>query len=148
MQLRVAHKGVDLHGFGMSAITHAGGSYFQNHKELDAYYAALDEDRLPLARGYAMTDEDRIRYAVIMHIMCDLYIDYEKISAEIGVDFADHFSSELASLSDLEADGLILREAGGLRVTALGRLFIRIIAMRFDAYLSGGQPQNRYSRTV
>ena len=142
------HKGVDLHGFGMSSISHAGGSYFQNHKELETYYAALDENRLPLMRGYAMTDEDRIRYAAIMHIMCDLYIDYDKVSAEIGVDFADHFKPEIDSLGDLEADGLVLRKPGGLEVTALGRLFIRIIAMRFDAYLQDERKENRYSRTV
>jgi oxygen-independent coproporphyrinogen-3 oxidase len=142
------HKGVDLHGFGMSAISHAGGCYFQNHKDLATYYAALDDETIPLIRGYVMTHEDMIRYAAIMHIMCNLYIDYEKLSGEIGIDFADHFKTEIASLSDLEQDGLVLREAGGLRVTALGRLFIRIIAMRFDAYLQEDRPEGRYSRTV
>ena len=142
------HKGVDLHGFGMSAISHAGGCYFQNRKELDAYYAALDKGRLPLLRGYVMTNEDRIRYAAIMHIMCNLYIDYAMLSEEIGIDFAEHFKEDIASLDDLEADGLLLREQNGLRVTPLGRLFIRVIAMHFDAYLRNEQRQGRYSRTV
>ena len=142
------HKGVDLHGFGMSAISHAGGRYFQNQKELDAYYAALDAGNLPLLRGYAMTNEDKIRYAAIMHIMCNLYIDYEKLSSEIGIDFADHFKADIASLDDLETDGLVRREPGGLHVTPLGRLFIRIVAMRFDAYLQADQRQGRYSQTV
>jgi oxygen-independent coproporphyrinogen-3 oxidase len=142
------HKGVDLHGFGMSSISHAGGRYFQNHKELDDYYAALDDGRLPLLRGYAMTDEDQIRYHAIMHIMCNLYIDYAKLSAEMGIDFADHFKADIASLDDLEADGLVRREPQGLHVTPLGRLFVRIVAMRFDAYLQNDQRQGRYSQTV
>jgi oxygen-independent coproporphyrinogen-3 oxidase len=141
-------KGADLYAFGMSSISHANGLYFQNHKEIDAYYAALDEGLLPLMRGYTMTAEDKIRYNTIMHIMCNLYIDYAKLSAELGVDFADHFKAELASLDDLEADGLLQREADGLRVTPLGRLFIRIIAMRFDAYLQSDQRKGRYSQTV
>ncbi|MDF7826410.1 oxygen-independent coproporphyrinogen III oxidase [Pontiellaceae bacterium B12227] len=142
------HKGVDLHGFGMSAISHAGGNYFQNEKELDSYYAALDGSSLPIIRGYEMTDDDRIRYQAIMHIMCNLYIDYASLSAELGVDFTDYFKADLASLDDLEADGLLQREEAGLRVTPLGRLFIRIIAMRFDAYLQAENRKGRYSQTV
>jgi oxygen-independent coproporphyrinogen-3 oxidase len=142
------HKGVDLHGFGMSSISHAGGRYFQNHKELDDYYAALDAGRLPLLRGYVMTEEDKIRYHAIMHIMCNLYIDYAKLSAEMGVDFAEYFKADIASLDDLEADGLVRREANGLHVTPLGRLFVRIVAMRFDAYLQNEQRKGRYSQTV
>jgi len=142
------HKGVDLHGFGMSSISHAGGRYFQNHKELADYYAALDAGNLPLLRGYAMTDEDKIRYHAIMHIMCNLYIDYAQLSNEMGIDFADHFKTDIASLDDLEADGLVRREPNGLHVTPLGRLFIRIIAMRFDAYLQNDQRKGRYSQTV
>lgn len=142
------HKGVDLHGFGMSSISHAGGCYFQNHKELPGYYAALDAGNLPLLRGYAMTAEDKVRYHAIMHIMCNLYIDYARLSAEMGIDFAEHFKAELASLDDLESDGLVRREPNGLHVTPLGRLFVRIVAMRFDAYLQSEQRKGRYSQTV
>jgi oxygen-independent coproporphyrinogen-3 oxidase len=142
------HKGVDLHGFGMSAISHAGGSYFQNRKELPDYYAVLDQDALPMMRGYAMTREDQIRYAAIMHIMCDLNIDYAKLSAEIGINFSEHFKTEIDSLDDLEADGLVQRQPDGLCVTELGRLFVRIVAMRFDAYTPNDQRKDRYSKTV
>ncbi|WP_372845587.1 oxygen-independent coproporphyrinogen III oxidase [Pontiella sp.] len=142
------HKGVDIHAFGMSAISHINGTYQQNQKELAAYYAPLDEGCLPILRGYAMTAEDQIRYAAIMHIMCNLFIDYAKLSNEIGIDFADYFKAEIASLDDLEADGLVRRAPDGLHVTPLGRLFVRIVAMRFDAYLQGEQPKGRYSQTV
>ena len=141
-------KGVALHGFGMSSISHANDTYFQNHKELEPYYAALDAGQAPLLRGYSMTDEDRIRHQAIMHIMCNLYIDYAQLSNEMGIDFAEHFKADIASLDDLEADGLLIREPTGLRVTPLGRLFVRIIAMRFDAYIQADQRKGRYSQTV
>lgn len=142
------HKGVDLHGFGMSAISHAGGNYFQNAKEIEPYYESLKVGKLPIIRGYEMTDDDKIRYQAIMHIMCNLYVDYSNVSNELGVDFPDYFKDDLASLDDLEKDGLLHREENGLRVTELGRLFIRIIAMRFDAYLQAEQRKGRYSQTV
>ncbi len=141
-------KGVDLHGMGMSSISHAGGRYLQNKKELEAYYADLDDGKLPLLRGYEMTAEDKIRYDAIMHIMCNLYIDYTQLSEQLGLDFADYFKNDIASLDDLEADGLVRREAKGLHVTPLGRLFVRIVAMRFDTYLQSEQRKGRYSQTV
>jgi len=141
-------KGVDLHGMGMSSISHTGGRYHQNQKELPAYQADLDAGRLPLLRGYSMTSEDRIRYDAIMHIMCNLFIDYQKLSEQLGLDFAEHFKTDIASLGDLEADGLVRREANGLHVTPLGRLFVRIVAMRFDAYLQNDDRKGRYSQTV
>jgi oxygen-independent coproporphyrinogen-3 oxidase len=95
-----------------------------------------------------MTAEDRIRYDAIMHIMCNLFIDYQKLSEQLGLDFAEHFKTEIASLGDLEADGLVRREKKGLRVTPLGRLFIRIVAMRFDAYLQNKERRGRYSQTL
>ena len=141
-------KGVDLHGMGMSSISHVDGRYLQNKKELDAYYAELDAGQLPLLRGYVMTAEDQIRYDAIMHIMCNLYIDYAQLSEQLGLDFADYFKTDIASLDDLEVDGLVRRETGGLHVTPLGRLFVRIVAMRFDPAIQSGQPKGRYSQTV
>ena len=99
-------------------------------------------------RGCVIREEDRIRYGVIMHIMCNLFIDYERLSEEVGVNVAEHFKIEIDSLDDLEKDGLVEGQSGGLRVTDLGRLLIRIIAMRFDAYLKTPQPKQRFSRTV
>lgn len=135
----------ELHGFGMSAISHANGWYFQNNKELANYYTALDNNALPIQRGYIMTAEDQIRCHVIMHIMCDLLLDYEIISKEIGVDFKTHFKYELDSLQNMELDGLLIRKKEGLMITPVGRLFIQAIAMHFDAYLREDRRQGRHA---
>jgi len=139
--------GADIYSFGMSSISQAEGFYWQNHKELPAYYASLDTGNLPLSRGYLMTDEDKVRRTTIMRFMCDLGLDYEAMSKLLGLDFKAHFARELASLDDMEADGLLVKTAQGLSVTDLGRLLIRNIAMRFDAYAST-RKENRFSRTI
>jgi len=140
------HSGVDIYSFGMSAISQAGGAYWQNHKLLADYYAALDRDELPWYRGYLKTDEDERRHRTIERLMCDLSLDYDAMSAQLGVDFRAHFKHELASLVDLEQHGLIELSESGLTVTDLGRLLIRNVAMRFDAYL--GQREGRFSQTI
>ncbi len=94
-----------------------------------------------------MTEEDKVRRTTIMRLMCDLSLDYESMSKLLGLNFKDHFAPELASLDDMEADGLLVKTPQGLIVTDLGRLLIRNIAMRFDAYASI-RKENRFSRTI
>lgn len=124
----------DIYAFGMSAISQANDAYWQNHKELPRYYGALDAHQSPIAKGYILTEDDRIRRQVIMRLMCDMSIDFASLSEIIGTDFSRYFAAEMSSLSDLEADGLIVTNERGLTVTELGRLLIRNIAVRFDAY--------------
>ena len=102
---------------------------------------------MPVHKGYIMTPDDKIRRQTIMRLMCDLGLDYPSMSQKLGIPFADYFASELASLGDLEADGLLHRSPHSLTVTDLGRLLIRNIAMRFDAYLAK-EKDRRYSRTI
>jgi oxygen-independent coproporphyrinogen-3 oxidase len=141
------HAGADIYAFGMSSISQTDWVYWQNHKELPHYYAALDQDRLPQIKGYVLTDDDKLRRQTIMRLMCDLSLDYAELTRRLGVDFARYFAPELNSMADLEADGLVRRNASGLEVTDLGRLLIRNIAMRFDAYLPK-ETERRFSKTI
>ncbi len=139
--------GADIYAFGMSSISQTDSIYWQNHKELASYSAALNDAKLPVAKGCLLTDEDKRRRQTIMRLMCDLSLDYAAISALLQVDFKRHFARELASLGDLAADGLIEQNESGLVVTEAGRLFIRNIAMRFDPYNTAGR-EGRFSRTI
>ena len=139
--------GVDIYGFGMSSISQIPDAYWQNIKELDKYSSAVDSSERPLVRGYLLTPEDRIRREVIMRMMCHLELDYGQLSWELDIDFQQFFALELESLGDMEADGLLVRSDEGLKITDLGRLVIRNIAMRFDAYHQAGSEQ-RFSKTI
>ncbi len=139
--------GADIYAFGMSSISQAENLYWQNKKDLPEYYASLDAGKLPLQRGYLMTAEDKLRRTTIMRLMCDLGLDYAVMSRLLSVNFAEHFASELESLDDMEADGLVVKTPEGLAVTDFGRLLIRNIAMRFDAY-AGARKENRFSKTI
>jgi oxygen-independent coproporphyrinogen-3 oxidase len=139
--------GADIYAFGMSAISQVNDFYWQNLKDLPAYYAALDAGKLPLHRGCLLSAEDELRRTTIMRLMCDLSLDYAAMSTLLGTDFKEHFGRELESLDDMEADGLLVKTPQALMVTELGRLLIRNIAMRFDAYTMI-RKENRFSRTI
>ncbi len=137
----------DIYAFGMSAISQIPDAYWQNEKELLPYYAALDAGRIPLKRGYVVSDEDKIRRDTIMRVMCDLGLNYAEMSQRLGIHFASHFERELESLAAFEADGLVRRTGAGLEVTDAGRLFIRNIAMCFDNTLAASG-ERKHSRTI
>lgn len=139
--------GADICSFGMSAISQTAGAYWQNDKRLEAYYASLNEKRLPIVRGYRLSADDHFRRATIMELMCNLGLDFQTMSRRLGVEFADYFAPELEGLEDMEADGLVQRSATRLDITNLGRLLVRNVAMRFDAYLPKAQ-ERKFSRTI
>lgn len=140
------HAGASLYGFGMSSISQTADSFRQNFKDLPDYVAAVQGGQLPIERGFILSDEDRRRRSLVMDVMCRPRVDFADLSRRTGVDVASAYAAEIASLADLEADGLVRLDAGGFDITPLGELFRRIIAMRFDAYL--GKKPARFSKTI
>jgi oxygen-independent coproporphyrinogen-3 oxidase len=134
--------GVEILAFGISAISQTPASYRQNHKTLGAYYAALDRGEAPVSRGVELTAEDTRRRDLIMRVMCDLRLDYAALSREFGFDFATTYAPELARLQPLAADGLVELNPDGFRVTEAGRLFLRNIAVCFDAHFTAEPRQH------
>ncbi|HVV00657.1 MAG TPA: oxygen-independent coproporphyrinogen III oxidase [Verrucomicrobiae bacterium] len=139
--------GADIYAFGMSAISQIPDAYWQNEKDLLKYYAAVDAGNVPLARGYVLTPEDKLRRETIMRMMCDLSLDLGSLSRHFGIDFEEHFNRELDALEPFEADGLVRRTADSVQVTDEGRLFIRNIAMCFDNTLAPAG-ERKHSRTI
>jgi oxygen-independent coproporphyrinogen-3 oxidase len=144
------HKNCDIYAFGVSSISQTRDVYMQNDKNLKSYQERVAAGHLPVERGLRLTHEDQLRRELITRIMCDMEIDTRAFGAEWGVNFEQKFADGLAELPALEADGLVRLEPGRIVVTQLGSLFLRNIAMGFDAYLKeaaqGQQP--RYSRTA
>ena len=146
------HAGCDLIGLGVSAISHVGESFSQNFRELKKWEAALAAARLPVWRGLALSDDDRVRAAVIAQLMCQGVIDTGAIEARYGIDFAGYFGEALARLKPHMADGLVRVVDGRITVTSEGRLLLRSIAMCFDAYLKvappAGAQRSPFSRVI
>lgn len=129
----------DTVALGVTAISDVAGSYVQNDPALLRYYAALDAGRLPTERGIMLSDDDCRRRQVINNLMCNLSW---KMSAEDRV----YFQPELERLQGMVDDGLVELDGDRVQVTELGRLFVRNVAMTFDAYLP--RQTNQFSRTV
>jgi len=138
----------DLIALGVSAIGRIGTTYSQNAKTLEEYYDALDQGRLPIARGLALGRDDLIRRAVIMALMCQGKLLFESLELAWLIDFQAYFSAELAQLATLQEQGLVQLHSEGLEVTPTGWFFIRGVAMVFDKYVQAGRNHARFSRIL
>ncbi|RJO63850.1 MAG: oxygen-independent coproporphyrinogen III oxidase [Myxococcales bacterium] len=141
-------RGLDLIAFGASGISAVSATYAQNLKELRAYAEAIAADRLPIERGYLLSDEDRLRRELIIDLFCNFHLDGAAFGAKWGVDFAAHFADELGRLAPLVGDGIVELDGATIRVTPFGRAFIRNVCMTFDQYLEADADKRRYSQTV
>jgi oxygen-independent coproporphyrinogen-3 oxidase len=142
------HANRDLVGLGVSAIGHVGNMYVQNHKSLADYQAALDRGQLPSQRGACMSPDDVIRNQVIHQIMCHGNVDIARIESQYGIQFREYFSDELRHLAGLQAEGLVDLTPQSIRLSAAGRLLMRVVAMAFDAYLKDAQRPAAMSRLL
>jgi oxygen-independent coproporphyrinogen III oxidase len=138
----------DLIALGVSAIGRIGATYSQNAKTLEEYYDALDQGRLPIVRGMALTRDDLLRRSVIMAIMCQGRLQYESIELGHLIDFKTYFARELEALGALAEQGLVTLDDSGLQVTASGWYLVRAIAMVFDKNLQVDQDRARFSKII
>ena len=143
------HKDCDIVAFGASAISQTDDVYAQNAKRLADYQERIDAGVLPIERGLRITRDDKIRRDAITRIMCDMALDRAAFAKRWDIDFDAYFRDALYGLSALEQDGLVRVSDAQIAVTELGRIFLRNVAMCFDAYLDAANAATpRYSRTV
>ena len=134
-----------LLGFGASAIGRLHGGYVQNMTSVVEWRAAVGQGRLPVARGIAFSEDDRLRGAIIERLMCGFAVDLGDFVDRPGLE-GDRFASELGRLAGFVADGLLERDGWRLRVTEQGRPFVRSMCAVFDRYLV--RSSGRHSRGV
>ncbi len=142
---------IDWIGLGMSAIGYIDANFAQNVSNVKQYVEVIGKGNPAVFRGIVLTEDDLIRQQVISDIMCNFRIDFAKLKERYGIEFEDYFKEELPQLEGFIADGLMTRKNGTILVTEPGRIFVRNIAMNFDAYLkqdSARKPNAQFSRTI
>lgn len=143
------HADHDLVAVGVSAIGKIGPSYSQNVKTLDEYYAALDDNHIPILRGMVLNADDILRRNLIQRLMCQFALSMQAIEQVHSIEFASYFAEELADLARYAEAGMLTIDQEWITVTPKGRFLIRTIAMVFDRYLrEKRQTSARYSKVI
>jgi oxygen-independent coproporphyrinogen-3 oxidase len=145
------HAGCDLYGMGVSSISQIHDSYVQNTKDYATYRQATLDAVLSTQKGHRLNGEDELRRTVITNLLCHTVVKKREIEAQFGLrSFDEHFANAIGRLPQLIDDGMVVADAEEIRVTTMGRIFIRNVAMLFDEYLDKRAPDapKIFSRTL
>jgi oxygen-independent coproporphyrinogen-3 oxidase len=127
-------KGEILLGFGASAIGHLPQGYVQNEVQIGAYAQSIAAGHLATAKGYGLTDDDRLRADIIERIMCEFSADLGDICARHGAE-AGAVLKSASRLKPLISDGVVRLDGDRLAVAKDSRFLVRSVAAAFDAHL-------------
>ena len=125
-----------LIGLGASAIGKLPQGFAQNAPDLGGYSRSLAAGEFPIVKGLALSNDDRLRAAMIERLMCDLELDLAAFGGR------DRFAEEVESLAPLVDAGLARIEGEHIVMAAEGRAYVRIAAAAFDAHLAAGQKRH------
>jgi len=106
---------------------------------------SIADGSLATVKGYALTDDDRLRAEIIERIMCDFGVDLDPICARHG-SAAERMLQSSPRLKALISDGVVALDGTSLAVTENSRFLVRSVAAAFDAHLDGSK--QLHSRAV
>lgn len=138
----------DLLGLGVSAISCIANTYSQNAKKLKDYTQHIEQGNFAVERGYLLSQDDAIRRAAIMTIMCQGILRFKDFNQQWNIDFNHYFAEELKKLTPLQQQGLLTVSDIELQVSTLGWHFVRAVAMVFDGYLKNKDSLATFSKIV
>ncbi len=138
----------DVVSFGITAISKISNSYSQNTRTLEDYHSALEENKIPVMRGYKLTTDDEIRREVITQLICHFQIEYKKIEDLFKIDFSSYFKKEIELLDDMQKDELLVLKKDAIEILPAGRFLIRNICSIFDIYFDKSGSDNNFSKMI
>ena len=138
----------DLVSLGVSSIGSIGPNYAQNAKHIDDYEDLINQGRLPVVRGIALSRDDLTRRSIIMALMCQGHLDVESIETAHLLNFQQSFGKELVQLKPMVDQGMVKVTDQTIEVTELGWYFVRAIAMVFDRYIQSDQQRAHFSKIL
>lgn len=128
---------------GASSISDSWTAYVQNEKQIERYQSMVNHGRFPIIKGHLLTGCDITIRQHILNLICQ----YETTWTDRCM--YGTFKEGLERLQPLAEDGLVEIGAFSLRVTALGKPFIRNICLAFDQRYWAKRPvQQLFSQVV
>jgi len=80
--------------------------------------------------------------------MCQFQLDREEFQKRFHICFDEYFRAEQSHLEDCLDNGLITMAGERIKVTELGKIFIRNVCMGFDSYLEEKTAFRQFSQTI
>jgi oxygen-independent coproporphyrinogen III oxidase len=122
-----------LLGLGVSAISETPECFHQNEKTLPVYEKRVSEGEVPTHRGHILSSDDRVRREQILKFMTEGELE---LPADQCTDVKDY-------LKEMVQDQLVVFDNNKIKMTALGKPFLRNACMALDQRLRGQSPNTQ-----
>jgi oxygen-independent coproporphyrinogen-3 oxidase len=122
-------------GLGVSSISDTWTGFAQNVKKVEEYLELVNAGTIPVFKGHILDEEDLVLRQHILNIMCK-----GKTSWYLPAQQCDTLFEGLDRMQMLAEDGLVEIGETYLKVTTIGKRFLRNICMTLDARLWENQP--------
>jgi len=131
-------------GLGVSSISDSWYSFAQNEKNLDAYYACLENNQIPVVKGHVLSTEDLKIRKHILNLMCTFQTSW----SDQAMDFVER-EQVIQQLAEMQQDSLVQIQKDHIVITQQGKPFVRNICMAFDLHLKRRKPETQiFSMTI
>lgn len=114
-----------VYAFGVTGISQLDTAYAQNTKDIGEYVATVNDGRLPVCKGYALTREEQLVREVIDGLMCNNAVTLTAAQRAV-------VNYDAGRLREMQADGIITVEGNSIRMTVESSPFVRNVAALLD----------------
>jgi len=124
-----------LIGLGASAISDAKYAYAQNMKQVEHYERMVLHHELAVVKGHIQTEQDRLIKKCILNLACN---------GELKVELLQRVEDPLMldELKVMHKEGLLHVKSETIKITPLGKAFIRNICSVFDKRMKSINPES------
>ncbi|MCS6823631.1 MAG: oxygen-independent coproporphyrinogen III oxidase [Cytophagaceae bacterium] len=125
-----------LIGLGASSISDIWTAFMQNHKEVEVYMEKIHQGNFAIHRSHIHNSQDLYLRKQIQNIMCryETTFNEDDVSRELQ-------TSLLKNLEPYQSDELVEIHQNHVKVTDIGKIFLRNICSAFDLRMSEAKNQ-------
>ena len=128
-------------GLGASSISDSWTAYAQNEKTLKGYLQRINAGELPLIKNHFLSERDLVLRRKILDLICHFELSWFETPY-------NELEPLLKLFEDLEEDDLVKVFAKQVKVTPLGKSFIRNICAVLDYRYQKAQQKPVFSKAV
>ena len=124
-----------VYAFGVTGISQLEAAYAQNTKDIAEYVSEVNSGKIPVRKGYNLSENQQKVREVIEALMCNYYIDWSEIASRLSVEIdelksATAYNTEI--FAEMQNDGILEFDDNTIRITADGKPFVRNVAAAMD----------------
>lgn len=125
-----------VYAFGVSGISQLDSAYAQNGKDIAAYIQTISDGKMYVAKGYRLSDSQRVVREVVEALMCNYHVDFGAVARHLGLPDAEAVKRccnyQPDKLLDMQADGIIILDGDAITLTDERSPFVRNVAAALD----------------